>query len=882
MFRSRTEPRRPVASWVAALLYLCAPLASMLAATADATGTLELVDRGQLHGTLRILATNRVEWIHPAAQTPIVLRPESVSRIRFTGKAPTSNLDGGSIQFRNGDEVRGRPLTVDGREVELESALGRLKAPRTSLRSILFHRDTAIDPGMEATNGWRGQAWTVRDGTFVANGLGPLGRRFSSLNDVSVAFDIVPREDFGLLLDLYAASPDQIEPSPNSYFFLFDSGGFRPVRPNDSPGEFDLVRIPELLGDDRVHLEIRVEPERGDLSLYVDGKLRTQWRDPRPFTPTGNSVVILPRNTPPISLTIANLQVSALATTTASIVTPEKLAPDEAAVRLVNGDEFRGRPVSIADGLLKLSSLELPLSLPLSRVSAIWFHSEPELIRMTKPQLFKVDLVGGNSIAFDLEQWGPEKVVGRSDLFGPISFDPRLVRQVTVGTNESELVPVLPDEFAFAGLRFPTAGAGGADLIQFKNGDRLSGSLDAIAGRQTVRWGSPRFVEAVEFAIEPVKAVDFAKRPMPKPSQGQWLVWLTSGDRLEGRIERIAPDKLLLETSYAGSIEIPRARIRGLTPKPSLAPTTFEGPAGLEGWTSGASNPALNGGAWSYRDGAFYASKSASIARNVGLPDSARIEWDLNWSETLSLNVALYADRLQPVALANKDASEAFGGFYSLQLRGELRAVHLLAITRTNANPNLGEIPLPKLAETNAAHVEVLVSKNRGTIALRIDGQPITEWRDTNGFIGAGAAMRFVHGGQGRVRLGGFRVSDWDGQTEEEVSTARDTKEDRLKLASGEDLGGTLLGMMDGTIRFLAANGRQVSAPVETVRLIELAGVRLDWRQPKDFTARGYFWGGGSIGLFLDEWRDDRLRAHSPEFESAAFLRSAFKRLEFF
>ena len=290
----------------------------------------------------------------------------------------------------------------------------------------------------------------------------------------------------------------------------------------------------------------------------------------------------------------------------------------------------------------------------------------------------------------------------------------------------------------------------------------------------------------------------------------------------------------------------------------------------------------LNGGVWSYRDGAFYADRAASIARNVGLPDSARIEWDLIWEETMNMAIALYADRLQPVNLQNKESAEPFGGFYSLQLIHAQGVVRLLAITKENSNPDLGTIPFPSLSATNAAHFEVLVSKSRGSIALRIDGMLIHEWRDTNGFIGAGTGMRFVHQGQGKVKLSGFGVSEWNGDSDGTLSAQPESKEDRVKVADGEELKGMILGMGEGTLRFVTANGRPFNAPFESVRLVEFAGTRLDWTPPKNLSARAYFWHGGSIGLVLDEARGDQLKAHGPDFASATFLRSAFKRIEFF
>ena len=620
-----------------------------------------------------------------------------------------------------------------------------------------------------------------------------------------------------------------------------------------------------------------------------------EWQDAIPFVPKGAGLVFQPQLNS-TSISISNIRVIQRGGAGFAAGSQEKLAPDQVDVSFGNRDEMRGRAPMISDGILKITGLEMPLDFPVTRVAQIVFPSIQGYSSRSEARQIQAEISGSGVISFALERWGEKAVSGRSEIFGAVSFDPRSIRKIKFDTGNDSGAGVwartVPDEFTELDLatREPESrGPGGVkaivpmDTLQLTNGDRLRGTLNVIDPKQQVRWTSPQVVGAIDFVPESVRAVQLGQRPTPSlPAEGQWRIWLTNGEFFEGQILRLTAEQLVLETWYAGVVEIPRSRIQRISSKLPFAKAKFEGPTSLEGWTIGSVSSVTNGGQWSYRDGAFYASRAASIARNVELPDSARMEWDLRWSDTLYIAVALYADQLQPIDLLNKEAAAPFGGFYSLQIYNVAGMVRLLAVTKTNTTPDLGQASVPSLVQTNAGHFEVLVSKPRQTIAILIDGKLVKEWKETNGFIGAGTGIRFVHQGQGTVKLSGFRVSDWDGQYEEMLLGTPESKEDRLKLLSGEEFTGQWRGLANGIVSFRAANGNPIDTPIERVKYLDFAGEKLDWNKAETINARGYLWNGSTIGLQLEDWRDDRVKASSSSFGSATFLRAAFRRIEFF
>src|SRR6202008_3358985 len=119
-------------------------------------------------------------------------------------------------------------------------------------------------------------------------------------------------------------------------------------------------------------------------------------------------------------------------------------------------------------------------------------------------------------------------------------------------------------------------------------------------------------------------------------------LYLLNDDELEGRLTSCDAEKVLLDTWYGGLLTIPRKVVRAIIPVSSNKAVVYEGPTGLEGWIAGKmANAIANPGNWRYKNGAFYATRPASLARDLKLPDVANIEFDLAWKGMLYLAIAL-------------------------------------------------------------------------------------------------------------------------------------------------------------------------------------------------------------------------------------------------
>ena len=146
----------------------------------------------------------------------------------------------------------------------------------------------------------------------------------------------------------------------------------------------------------------------------------------------------------------------------------------------------------------------------------------------------------------------------------------------------------------------------------------------------------------------------------------------------------------------------------------------------------------------------------------------ASVDFDLAWSNYLHLAVALYADSPQPLNLASKD-NPPFGGFYSLQLNGDM--ANVLAVNRGMPLNSLGMAMVAGLRDKTAVHVTIRIHKPDRRLCLYIDNTLIKQWEDGQNTLGSGTCLRFVNQGLNRLEISKLVVSEWDGQTNTPIKT---------------------------------------------------------------------------------------------------------------
>lgn len=419
------------------------------------------------------------------------------------------------------------------------------------------------------------------------------------------------------------------------------------------------------------------------------------------------------------------------------------------------------------------------------------------------------------------------------------------------------------------------------DALVFKNGDILYGELGGITSTNGINWKRPDALSAFEFNPGQVAEITLGSENQGGiTSSNLCTVHLHNGDQFQGTLSSFDGEKLSVETWFGGNLQLPKENVAMILPVGLPKTPIFEGPTSLEGWTMGKVNAAavIDSGDWLYHNAALYAVKSASIARDVDLPDSASFSFDLEWRGFFHVAIALYTEYLHPVNLANKETEPKFGGFYSMQINPF--SANLLPVKQNDPLRYLGQAPLQTLASKNSAHFDIRMSKSRRIIALLIDGALVKQWVDSEEFAGTGKAIRFVHQGQGAVKLSNIKVTEWDGTFEEPPTVTPNKKTDLARLKNGDRIPGAVKEISDGKMKVEGA-GQVLEIPLTRVKQIEFATARAGRSNWTPQTVRAYFAKGGSVTFELERWSEELVQGTSPFYGPVSFKTAAFNRLVF-
>ncbi len=417
--------------------------------------------------------------------------------------------------------------------------------------------------------------------------------------------------------------------------------------------------------------------------------------------------------------------------------------------------------------------------------------------------------------------------------------------------------------------------------IHFKNGDWLRGALAAYDTDVGVTWRHADATTLLNFNTGQLTGITLDGTEVGRLAGGNLCeVELVNGDHFRGNLAGATAQHFLFDTWHAGRMQLLRSTVRKIAPLPKGLKTIFQGPESDDGWTYGKiSNETIGeSGNWRYHNGGFHAKAAASIARDLGLPDSSHISFDLEWSGAMHLAFALYTDTLQPISLSTKENEPAFGGFYSVQVNSY--SVNLLPVKKHTPLTYLGQATVPSFRNKTKARLEFFANKAQRLIAVAIDGKLIRKWIDPKGFTGEGSGIRIVHQGRGAVRISNLRCEEWDGRFKGPPTHPIGAKDDLVKLINNDRMQGRINGIEGDKLNITTPEGG-FPVPLDRVKQVEPATSKTAAAMPLKHRVRAHFSDGSRLTFVLNRWAAAGVEGQSPSFGRATFKPGSIMRLDF-
>lgn len=415
------------------------------------------------------------------------------------------------------------------------------------------------------------------------------------------------------------------------------------------------------------------------------------------------------------------------------------------------------------------------------------------------------------------------------------------------------------------------AGAAGDDILMFQNGDRLRGSLiSGVPDGFGVKWRSADIEAPLAVSVRNLDKVRLARKAERSPKAVVALVRLSNDDSLSGEVVSLQGDTLILKTSYAGNVTIRRAMLARVSPGTTVGNVVYEGPDDMAGWVTG------EGGAqsgWSVKNGQLIGVSSYAIGRNLpDLPDSAEIQFTVVCDGPyLQFNVAFCTDNLRNIG----------GNTYYLQFGGN--SGYLYRSSNNSGSSNLGQgfqIEGRRNMPIRKADVRILLSREKKTIALFINGNFVRQWTDPDGFPGSGKGLLFQSGG-GRCRISGIRVAAWDGRLSQPGDSSDGAgASDSLVLANGDKISGKVLSIQGNSVK-LETSYAPLDIPLTRIAEISFGkeGRQKARLNKNDIQCR--FAGGGTLTVELVSLENGIVVGKSENFGDIKLSMTALEELKF-
>jgi hypothetical protein len=323
------------------------------------------------------------------------------------------------------------------------------------------------------------------------------------------------------------------------------------------------------------------------------------------------------------------------------------------------------------------------------------------------------------------------------------------------------------------------------DVLQLLDGSSLHGALDGLEPGKAVNWKHPAAKTPLQLKPDNLRQIRFGKAEKP-PSAANTTCRLMfdNGDEVFGHLVSMDAETVELDTAFAGRLKAPRSSVQSIRFLWKGFAATYEGPTGPEGW---AISPGKD--VWRYEDGAFYSTAVGSLGREVNLPARSRISFDVAWTGQLSLALAIYTDSIERFDFGASSYMFYIGSGY----------VNVQRVQSGVGTTHIGQAQVPSMRERNTARMEFRCNRETATIALYVDGEFVTQWRDQGGFVAKGQGICFFSQRMGpMMKLTNLRVAEWDGRDDKQVPEAKADGVQVLYLMNNDQAEGKLLGVQAG------------------------------------------------------------------------------------
>ena len=336
-----------------------------------------------------------------------------------------------------------------------------------------------------------------------------------------------------------------------------------------------------------------------------------------------------------------------------------------------------------------------------------------------------------------------------------------------------------------------------ADVVTLTSGaERLTGVMRSIGDDGVLELQSELSHEPLRLRGAMVETVEFAVGA-EDPEPPVVRVELVNGDVFPCSIIEMDGRGVLVDSPVLGKLRIERRHLAAMQFGIHARKVVYEGPRDGGEWM----HPDDDDSTWSFEDGALVAEGQAFASRDLKLPESFILKFELEWERNAMPSLLVYF--CDPLVAAGERCDRYYlqYGSAGLELKREsATGKRYTTIAFVNRMP--GEFRDRKL------RVELEVDRRDSSLRLMLDDKAEGEFKDLVGSVPAGGGMALVsHASDGVVHsLRGIAVRESDAATHRHRAEGRvGVNRDSVITRKDERWSGELVGIAaTGTGRVLS------------------------------------------------------------------------------
>jgi len=406
------------------------------------------------------------------------------------------------------------------------------------------------------------------------------------------------------------------------------------------------------------------------------------------------------------------------------------------------------------------------------------------------------------------------------------------------------------------------------DILEFINRDKLHGTLLSVTpGQGGLKWKHESSTGEMEFTLPCIATVTLAKRPGANKAAQTSIIRLTNDDMIEGNVVSLDDSKLVIDTWYAGKIEIKRPMVKMLSPNSVSANVLYEGPNDLAEWTI---NKNMTQPSWKFKNGALYSINTYPIGKMIeNMPDMADIQFEVSWKRYPSFQFCFFTDNLQ----------QYYGNCYMIQVGGS--SIYLQRYSQNGGSQNLGRLNIESFNNNTItkARFNVMVDKKKKAFTLMINGQMVKQWTDPGNFAGMGNGILFQPQDSMGIKVSGVRVSQWNGTVPGAPDAATEAKEDTIRLVNNDKVSGQIKSISEGNIKF-ATSYATMDIPVARAACMEFSQDKSERARRNKDDIKAFFTDKGIITIQITSLNKDKVSGTSENFGNISLPLGALRRID--